>query len=133
MSYTEVSPGARDAGTLTSREIARKPGVSIDSFHAPGRSGPAGVRRTAWSDTDHYLAVEEREDRAARRLTRAITLFLRGGERWRRIDEEHRLVTFAPDAIAALFDRAGFAGERLERYDDLALRTGWHAYAATRI
>ena len=50
----------------------------------------------------------------------------------RRVEETHVLRLHAPEEVEAMLDVAGFAWERLARYDDLALAPGWHAWAAVK-
>jgi SAM-dependent methyltransferase len=107
-------------------------GLLLFDVAGPGRSGPSGSRRTFWTFDDVAVGVEEEEDAAARRLTRAITLFGPQGGLYRRVRETHALVLYAPEDVEAALSRAGFAWERLARYDDFELAAGWYAFAARK-
>jgi len=105
-------------------------GVLLFDVAGPGRSGPAGSRRGFWTHGATSLGLVERED--GRELTRDITMFVPDGAGLRRVEETHVLRLHAAEEVEAMLDVAGFAWERLARYDDLALAPGWHAWAAVK-
>jgi SAM-dependent methyltransferase len=107
-------------------------GILLFDVAAPGRSGPSGIRRAFWTGDGTYLGLEEREARAAQRLTRAITIFIPEGELYRKVVETHVLQLYAPEQIEAALTRLGFEWERANRYGDFELLPGWHAFAATK-
>lgn len=108
-------------------------GWLIFDVAGPGRSGPGGERRGFWSDDRAPIGLHEAENLARRQLTRAITVFAREGELYRRVDETHVLQLYSPDEVEAALQRAGFAWERLPRYGELELPPGWHAYVARKL
>jgi aminoglycoside 6'-N-acetyltransferase I len=124
-------PALEERLAATHRALAPG-GLLLFDVAGPGRSGPDGSRRVFWTHGQAHIGVEEHEDRAERRLTRAITLFVPEGDRFRRTQETHSLRLYAPEDVGASLTRIGFAWERLHRYDDFEFPPGWHAYAAVK-
>jgi SAM-dependent methyltransferase len=108
-------------------------GLLLFDVAGPGRSGPDGSRSGFWTRGPVHLGLEEQEDRAGRRLTRAISLFLPDGDRrHRHVQETHVLHLYAPEDVEAALSRVGLRWERLDRYGAHAFPAGWHAYAGTK-
>jgi aminoglycoside 6'-N-acetyltransferase I len=106
-------------------------GVLIFDVAGPGRSGPAGVRRTFRSLDGAYLGLEEREEEG-RKATRDISLFLPRGTLFANVGETHVLRLYDPESVGALLGEAGFSWERLPGYDGFDAGPGWHAFAAVK-
>lgn len=104
-------------------------GILMFDVAGPGRSGPTGSRQVfrTWGDAE--LGMEEAEH--GQDLTRAITVYVPEGARFRRIKETHVLRLYPPAAVEKMLSDAGFAGERLPQYGDLAF-PGWHAFVARK-
>jgi hypothetical protein len=61
-----------------------------------------------------------------------LTIFVREGDLFRRVEENHVLRLYPPDAVEVLLGKAGFAWERLAGYDGVEISPGWHAFAAVK-
>jgi len=108
-------------------------GLLLFDIAGPGRSGPDGSRSAFWTHERVHLGLEEHQDGSGRQLTRAITLFVPEGNRYRRVEETHLLRLYAPDDVEPLLTRIGFTWERLCRYDGFDFLPGWYAYAAKKM
>ena len=132
-SYAADPTASRDAlaARLAAIHAALVPGgLLLFDVAGPGRSGPSGMRRAFWSHADVHLGIEEHE--TAGTLSRAITLFVPEGGRYRRVQEMHTLRLYTPEDIEQLLSATGFIWERLRAYDDFEPPPGWHAFAATK-
>ena len=105
-------------------------GLLLFDVAGPGRSGPQGSRRAFWSLPRAHIGLEEHEDGDL--LKRELTLFVAEGNRFRRVQETHRLRLYAPEAVERALTGAGFSWERLERYADFAFPSGLHGFAAIK-
>lgn len=121
-------------------------GILLFDLAGPGRSGPSGARSVVWSGEEGMIAVREREEAAreeggAGRLVREIEVFTLAhgcvagdpAARYVREREEHRLATFAPEAVLEVLGRIGLQGEAVEAYAAYPFgREGWTGFVGTK-
>jgi SAM-dependent methyltransferase len=107
-------------------------GIFLFDAAAPTRGGEGGERGARFEVDGALLVMEELETDGL--IDRRVDTFVHvEGDLWRRLQEHHALVTFAPEAVEAALARAGFASvERLESYEGYAFQPGWFGYRARR-
>ena len=89
------------------RAALRPGGIFLFDVVEPGRER-GGPRRDWHEGSDWMLCLEAREDDAARRLERRITVFRRAGATYERSDERHELWLSPRDEVLADLAAAGF-------------------------
>jgi hypothetical protein len=74
----------------------------------------------------------DQQESARETLVREITTFRRVGDFYRREDEAHTLRLWPEHLVEALLAQAGFAVDRFDRYDDVALPNGLLGYVGRK-
>ena len=100
-------------------------GVFVFDVATPGR-GAAGQRFHDADDWSLGLLMTEHDDV----LERAITIFARDGDAYRRVDEHHVLRLYDPSAVEQLLADAGFEVEVRAGYDRPATFPGWKVFVS---
>ncbi|MGE5169249.1 MAG: methyltransferase domain-containing protein [Rudaea sp.] len=81
---------------------------------------------------DDWAIVTRFSRPAAERLDRDITVFVRDGEGWRRVDEHHRNVTFDADEAVRILNACGIEAERRAAFGVETLPAGLVVLAGGR-
>jgi SAM-dependent methyltransferase len=102
-------------------------GLLVFDAAAPGRE-PDGRREGTYAGEGWTMRVEAVEDRAARTLTRRISLVRDG----RSSEELHVLRLYDPDEVIEWLEAAGFVATRHPSYGAANDLPGVHVYVATR-
>jgi SAM-dependent methyltransferase len=100
-------------------------GVFVFDIATPGR-GAAGTRFHDTPDWSLGVRLTEHDDV----LERAITIFVREGDTYRRVDEHHVLRLYNADAVEQLLRDAGLDVEVRDGYDQPALFPGWKVFVS---
>jgi SAM-dependent methyltransferase len=94
---------------------------------------PPGARAKGFAVGEDWAVLSEREEDHERgTLERRIVSFRKVGERYRRIDELHRVRLYDPTELAAELERAGFLVRKMRSYGDLQLSEGHTAFVARK-
>lgn len=107
-------------------------GIFLFDAAGPGRVPGGGPVKTHVDGGEWALLMNAVEDQGTGRVTRCITSFRRVGDYYRRDDECHELDLFAPDALAADLEHAGFEVSTLGAYAGQALPPGLTGFLARR-
>lgn len=107
-------------------------GIFLFDAAGPGRVPGGGPVKTHVDGGEWALLMNAEEDAASGRVTRCITSFRRVGDYFRRDDECHELDLFAPDALQADLQHAGFEVGILGAYAGHALPPGLAGFLARR-
>lgn len=128
----EDRPEAEDLQALFGRvhDALRPGGFVLFDAAAPGRV-PGGSHKTFTQAPEWSVLIDQRES-ARDGLVREITTFRRVGDLYRREDEAHRLRLWPEHLVEGLLAQAGFAVERFDRYDDVALPEGLLGYVGRK-
>jgi SAM-dependent methyltransferase len=128
---TNADPTEALAERLRTIHDALQPGgVLLFDLAGPGRSGPTGSRNVVGRFPGAFVSSVERERDGL--LTREIDTFVADGPLYRRSVEHHVLRLHDPERVDALLRELGFCTQRLARYAEFELLSGWHAFAATK-
>lgn len=125
-------PETEDLRALFERVFAalRPGGFVLFDAVAPGRV-PGGSQKTFTQTAEWSVLVDQRES-TRDTLVREITTFRRVGDLYRREDEAHTLRLWSEPMVEGLLAQAGFAVERFDRYDDVALPEGLLGYVGRK-
>lgn len=107
-------------------------GVFVFDVPTPGRNLGLPVRYIVNDGPDWTITVRAVEDAEAGLLDRAITVFRRDGDVYRRSDERHVQRLYRPGDVAAMLERCGFSVRRLRGYDGVRFQKGWAGFVATK-
>jgi SAM-dependent methyltransferase len=106
-------------------------GVFVFDALSPGQVTP-GTRAKGFRVGEDWAVLSEREDHERGTMERRIVSFRKVGERYRRIDEVHRVRLYDPLELAAELERAGFQVRTMRSYGDLPLSEGHTAFVARK-
>lgn len=105
-------------------------GVFVFDVSTPGRGGPDGTRDRFHDADDWSLGMHSVEHEGT--LERKITIFVRAGETYRRVDEHHVLRLYPEAEAAAALESVGFQVEIRGGYADPAQFPGWRVFVGMR-
>jgi SAM-dependent methyltransferase len=112
------------------RAALRPGGVLAFDALEPGEARARGPARR-WSAGEGWaVLIEASEDRAARELTRRLSIFRRQGDLYRRTDEVHRQLLYPRAEMIGALERAGFEARAVGGYGRFRLARGHSAYIA---
>jgi SAM-dependent methyltransferase len=106
-------------------------GVFVFDVSTPGRGGPEGTRDRFHDAEDWSLGMHSVEHDGT--LVREITIFVREGETYRRVDERHVLRLYPEAEVVDALEAAGFSVKVRGGYADPAEFPGWRVYVARRL
>jgi SAM-dependent methyltransferase len=129
---TDTRAGLDALGLLAARVYDALPagGLFVFDVSTPGRGGPDGTRDRFHDDPDWSLGMHSVEH--AGTLERAITIFVRDGKTYRRVDEHHVLRLFREDDVTRVLADAGFTVEVRAGYAGAAEFPGWRVFVCER-
>jgi SAM-dependent methyltransferase len=100
-------------------------GLFVLDLATPGR-GALGQRFVDTGDWSIGVLMDEADNT----LTRRITIYVRDGDAFRRVDETHVLRLYEPQAVVDVLTAAGFTTEVLEGYAGPVAFSGWKVFVA---
>jgi SAM-dependent methyltransferase len=127
---TDTRAGIDALGRLAERARAAlvPGGVFLFDVATPGRAGPSG-RTERFHDGDGWaLGMHATEHDGT--LERAISIFVRDANAYRRVDEHHVLRLYEVDAVVAVLERAGFEVDVRDGYGRAERPPGWKVFLA---
>lgn len=121
------------ARTLAELACSLRPGgvLAIDLMTEEYRHGHNGASAHA-KVSDDWVIVSRFSRPAAYRLDRAITVFRRVGDGWRRSDEHHRNVTFDVQEALRVLSKNGVDAKQRPAFGDERLPQGLVVVTGTR-
>jgi SAM-dependent methyltransferase len=105
-------------------------GVFFFDVSTPGRGGPDGTRDRFHDADDWSLGMHSIEHDGI--LEREITIFIRTGDTYRRVDEHHVLRLYPEADVVAALEDAGFQVKVRGGYADPAEFPGWRVFVCRR-
>jgi SAM-dependent methyltransferase len=129
---TDARSGLDALDALSARVYDALPagGLFVFDVSTPGRAGPDGTRDRFHDDADWSLGMHSVEHDGT--LEREITIFVRDGETYRRVDERHVLRLYAEEDVTHVLEAAGFNVEVRTGYAGAADFPGWRVFVCER-
>jgi SAM-dependent methyltransferase len=122
---TDARAGLEALRTLADRiaAVLATGGLFVFDIATPGR-GALGQRFHRAENWSLGVVMDEHDDV----LERAITIFVRDGDRYRRVDEHHVLRLYDAAEVEQLLADAGFDVEVRDGYEEPAAFPGWKVF-----
>ena len=129
---TDQRAGLDALGALAGRvyDALEPGGVIAFDVSTPGRGGPDGTRDRFHDADDWSLGMHSIEHDGI--LEREITIFVREGDTYRRVDEHHVLRLYPEAEVVAALEDAGFQVKVRGGYAAPAEFPGWRVFVAVR-
>jgi hypothetical protein len=105
-------------------------GVFVFDVSTPGRGGPDGTRDRFHDADDWSLGMHSVEHDSV--LEREITIFVREGDAYRRVDEHHVLRLYPEAEVVAALEDVGFQVKVRGGYAHPAEFPGWRVFVCRR-
>jgi SAM-dependent methyltransferase len=129
---TDGSAGIDALGSLAARvRAALAPnGLFVFDVATPGRAGPRPEQGRYVEGEGWAIGVRFTERSDPPELERFITMFVRDGDTYRRVDEHHVLRLYSEADVERALHRAGFAYDVLAGYAGPVDFSGWKVFVA---